>query len=169
MLRVVVALVELICCLQAARGQGKPDAFFANVALLCGALKSEGLITGAWSNAYGTDYQCITSYVDIGVPGPTGMATNIAYYVTGDAANRANSMKIVLNINNRTFRAAGKQRLSAVTKALFRKIGAALPDGLMLAMQSDKPFSAKQPYGLVNYEVDRGRIDTLKVSITAGQ
>jgi hypothetical protein len=70
---------------------------------------SEGLSTRSWKYAE-VEYQCIASYVDIGAQGPAGLATNIAYYVTGNAASRANSINIVVNINNRSTRPAGKQR-----------------------------------------------------------
>jgi hypothetical protein len=146
--------------------QAAPADIFGNVPLLCGALVSEGLSTRSWKYAE-VEYQCITSYVDIGAPGPMGLATNIAYYVTGTVASRANSIKIVVNMNNGSTRSAGRKRLVSAAKALFTNLRQQAPAGLMAAIQADKAFVSREPYGTVAYEIERSNIETLAVSIKA--
>lgn len=136
----LLVLAAGVIAVQVATAQGRYDTVFTNIDLLCGALKSDGLSTRPWKSIGGTDYQCITPYVDIGTPGPTGMQTNIAYYVTGLAPKRANSLKIVLNVNNLASRKLGKLRLRAATNTLFSKIGIELPAGLIPAVVAEKPF-----------------------------
>jgi hypothetical protein len=144
----------------------RPDDLFTNIILLCEALNTEGLHTRFWKDV-GTHFQCITPYVEIGAAGPSGMATNIAYYVTGPALRRANSLDLVLNVNNRATRLAGKKRLTLATETLFAKLGLKPPLGLLPAIASDKQYSIKEPYGVVAFKIDRSNIDTLMVSIRA--
>ena len=146
--------------------QNKGGDLFSNIPLLCAALASEGLATSVWKRTmYEAEHQCITTYVGIGTAGPAGMATNIAYYVTGDSATRANSIKIVVNVNNRATKAVAKQRLLSATKTLFAKLGKQPPPAMLAAITGDKPFVARQPYGRIAYEIEHGKIDTLTVSI----
>lgn len=147
--------------------QSTNASLWQDVPRLCGALRSEGLQTRAWKDTGDSNFQCITSYVDIGTPGPLGLATNIAYYVTGTSRLKVSKLAIVVNVNNKSTKLQATKRLESAAAKLFASLGTTMPTSLEQAIRTEKPFVIKQAYGQVEFEVERGRVDTLKLLISA--
>lgn len=135
---------------------------------LCSTLSSIGLDAKSWqeSNSFPGEYSCITSYVTIGSAGNNGLENNIAYYVDGTTAASVDTVKLVVNINNRDEEVVAKSRLKMAIEELFKTVDYPIPAGLMKAISANKNYKKKVSFGEVTYEVVKNKIDILKLTIT---
>ena len=96
-----------------------------------------------------------------------GLATNITYYVYGKKQNAADNLKLVVNINNPSSKEAAKRRLIQVSKALFRKLEWDIPPELEQAVKTNRPARFTQPDADISFEIDKSKIETLSIRVTA--
>lgn len=87
----------------------------------CSALSAIGIDTQGWkaSKTIPGEWLCFSSLKPFGAVGPNGMDNNIAFYVNGRSASRADDIIIKININNPSGRAEAFRRLTEATNALF--------------------------------------------------
>ncbi len=142
--------------------------FFDQPDKLCNALNSEGLQTQGWkpSNSIPGEYICMTKLVSFGIEGPSGMSSNIAFYVNGTKSDRANDIRIKVNINNPSTRKEAFQKLRSATSALFKAFNANVPSRLEKAFLKEEPISFETSFGKAELIYEQGRIDIFKVVLT---
>jgi hypothetical protein len=141
---------------------------FSHPEKLCYALTSEGLQTDGWrpSNAVPGEFTCMTRYINFGPEGTFGLPSNIAFYVNGKKIDRADDVRIKININNPIVRKEAFQRLRAATVSLLKSVGEQMPDQLEKALLTEKPVSLETTFAKVELVYEPGRIDSYKVVIT---
>lgn len=108
----------------------------------------------------------MTTLIPFGSPGSNGMENNIAFYVNGTTSNRANDIRIKININNAVERRQAFSRLESATKSLFKAISQPLPPELSKAISQQKPASISAAFGRAELLFEPGRIDSFKVVLT---
>ena len=142
--------------------------FFGQPQQLCRSLRSEGLATEGWkkSRAMPNEWFCMTTLVPFGAVGSNGMTNNIAFYVNGTSPNRADDVRIKININNPSQKSNAFNRLSSATDALFAAIGGGVPAELSKALDSQQPTAFGTDFGRVELILEPGRIDSYKVVLT---
>jgi hypothetical protein len=94
------------------------------------------------------------------------MENNIAFYVNGTTSNRANDIRIKININNSQESNQAFSRLDSATKTLFRAISQPVPPELSKAMSQQKAISVRTAFGKAELILEPGRIDSFKVVLT---
>ena len=94
------------------------------------------------------------------------MANNIAFYVNGTSRNRADDIRLKININNPREHSGAFARLAGSTKALFSALGESVPAELAGALEAQKPMALTTAYGKVELILEPGRIDSFKVVLT---
>lgn len=133
---------------------------------LCLALEGVGLGTRSWrTDDLGA--HCASDYLDIGPPGPSGLATNLAYYVEGPNLQQGEVAKLVLNINNKATRSEGLRQLADTADALFAGTAYSQPNGLREAILSGRAFERKSGAVIARVKKENSRISTYKVEIEA--
>lgn len=108
----------------------------------------------------------MTTLVPFGQAGSNGMENNIAFYVNGTSPNRANDIRIKINVNNDRERGKAFARLRSATQALFRSLGQSIPSKLTDALAQQKPAEFSAEFGKVELLLETGRIDSYKVVLT---
>lgn len=161
--KAVVSFIAVVLATPAIAGD-----FFAQPEKLCNALKSEGLQTQGWkpSNSVPGEFICMTSLISFGIEGPSGMPSNIAFYVNGTQSDRANDVRIKVNINNPSTRKEAFQKLRSATSALFKAFDGSIPSQLEKALLNEKPVSFETSFGKAELVYESGRIDGFKVVLT---
>lgn len=97
-------------------GKGFPIPIACNyLSSLSGYTPSEYKSSSPDSN----DYQCGTSYKNIGKANSSLLSNNIAYYVSGSKAEVADTIKIVVNINQPKNAKQAREELSKAVNQLF--------------------------------------------------
>jgi Family of unknown function (DUF6030)/Domain of unknown function (DUF4124) len=144
------------------------DDFFGQPQRFCSALVSDGLRTEGWkvSKAMPGEWLCMSTLIPFGTVGSNGMTNNIAFYINGTNSNRANDIRIKININNAAERLQAFSRLDSVTKSLFKAISHPIPTDLSRAISQQKPISVNTSFGKVELIFEPGQIDSLKVVLT---
>ena len=131
---------------------------------LCRILEGVGLGTRSW-RADELGAHCASDYRDIGPPGSSGLATNLAYYVEGPDLRQGEIAKLVLNINNKATRSEGLRQLADTADALFAATAYPKPNGLREAILSGRTFERKSGAVIARVRKETSRISTLKVEI----
>ncbi|MCC5635761.1 hypothetical protein LC593_07820 [Nostoc sp. CHAB 5844] len=131
---------------------------------VCNALAGFGLQSQSWTYD-GLGYYCSTPYVDIGSKGIFGLANNMAFYAESKVANTVQTLKLVLNINNKASKSVAVHQFKKLTLALFEELSLSIPDGLIPSIHEEKNNSFEKNYGTVELEVETSRIETLRVII----
>jgi Family of unknown function (DUF6030)/Domain of unknown function (DUF4124) len=144
------------------------DDFFGQPQRFCSALVSDGLRTEGWkaSKAMPGEWLCMSTLIPFGTVGSNSMANNIALYINGTNSNRANDIRIKININNAAERLQAFSRLDSVTKSLFKAISHPIPTDLSIAISQQKPISVNTSFGKVELIFEPGQIDSFKVVLT---
>jgi len=88
------------------------------------------------------------------------MATNLAYYVVGDAPARAHTAKLVLNVNDPATKAEGLRRLGSAARSLADAAGLPLPPEISEALGRGKPLRVAAGGAAYVVERERTRIET---------
>ena len=109
----------------------------------------------------------MTTLVPFGSPGGNGLPNNIAYYVNGTSRDRADDVRLKLNVNNPKERAQAHWRLEVATATLFKAISQPVPAELRAALTALKPASVSASLGKVELIEEPGRIESFKVVLTA--
>jgi hypothetical protein len=135
---------------------------------LCLALASEELRTEGWkpSKTMPGEWLCMTPFTSFGTVGSNGMENNIAFYVNGTRSNRANDIRIKININNPKERTQAFLRLNSAINTLFKAISQPVPSELTKAISQRKPVSVNTSFGKVELIFEPGRIDSFKVVLS---
>jgi len=159
-------IAPLVVALLGASAQAQD--VFSNPNKLCSALSSEGLATEGWkaSRALPGEWLCMTTLVQFGAPGGSGMPNNIAYYVSGTSRERAGDIRIKVNINNPKERAQAHWRLEVAAATLFKAISHPVPAEFRAALTALKPASVTADFGKMELIAEPGRIESFKVVLT---
>lgn len=157
----------LMFCMAACHAIAADD-FFGQPQSLCSAMGSEGLRTEGWkpSKVIAGEWLCMTTLIPFGSTGSNGVESNIAFYVNGTSSNRANDIRIKININNAAERRQAFSRLELASKSLFKAISQPLPSELSKAIAQQKPTSVSTSFGKAELLYEPGRIDSFKVVLT---
>lgn len=141
---------------------------FAQPQRLCSALVSDGLRTEGWKPNKATpgEWSCKTTLIPFGTAGSNGMENNIAFYVNGTSSNRANDIRLKININNANERTQAFSRLESATQSLFKAISQSIPRELSTAISQQRPIAINTSFGRVELVLKPGQIDSLKVVLT---
>lgn len=144
------------------------DDFFGQPQRICAALASDDFGTPGWKSSKSKlgEWLCMTSLVPFGSAGSNGMENNIAFYVNGTNAGRANDIRIKININNPAERKQAFERLEAATKSFFKAISEPIPPELTKAISQQKPTSITTAFGKAELILEPGRIDSFNVVLT---
>ena len=139
--------------------------FFGQPQHLCSALASEELRTKGWkpNKAIPGEWSCMTTFIPFGTAGSNGMENNISFYVNGANPNRANDIRIKINVNNAHERTQAFSRLNSATKSLFKAISQPIPSELSKAISQQKPISINTSFGKIELILKPGEIDSFKV------
>ena len=141
---------------------------FSKPEQLCRSFHSEGLSAGNWkaSNAFPGEWLCMSNMMPFGPQGSNGMASNIAFYVNGTRPDRADDIRIKVNINNTTQKRQAFNRLTAATERLFEILKEPMPSALTNALKEQTPTKFNTDFGQVELVLEPGRIDSYKVVLT---
>lgn len=158
--------VAILIVLKAYNGQAAE--LFDNPRELCRTLITDGLAAGRWkpSRSFEGEWLCMTSLVSFGPIGSNGMENNIAFYVNGTRSDRADDIRIKININNPNGRRQAFNRLISATESLFQARNEQIPTALSNALKQQKPTKFKTDFGQVELILEPGRIDSYKVVLT---
>lgn len=86
-----------------------------------------------------TDYMCGTPYKNIGEDSNTLLPNNIAYYVSGSNADVADTIKIIVNINQPKYAKQAREELSKAVRQLFLSaFEKSPPDNIVKQISSGK-------------------------------
>lgn len=115
----------------------------------CALLADIGLKGRKWVDDYGDGSSgCASDYKDIG-SSSTGLANNLAYYVTG-AGPYVMEVKLVLNYHQPSRSSSGAAALLAASKKLsLRALGASLPGSVAALIKRGEYGSEKVGKGVV--------------------
>lgn len=151
-----------------AAGQGYASDLFSNPKEVCSSLHSEGLAAGNWkaSKTFEGEWLCMTSLTPFGPNGSNGMENNIAFYVNGTKPDRADDIRIKININNPNRRGQAFDKLISATESLFKAIAEPIPVALSNALKQQNPTKFTADFGQVELILEPGRIDSYKVVLT---
>lgn len=131
---------------------------------LCRVLEKSGLGTRSW-RADELGAHCSSDYQDIGPTGPSGLATNLAYYVEGPNLRQGEVAKLVLNINNTATRSDGLRRLADTADTLFDATAFSKPAGLRKTILAGRSLKRASGSVIVQVKKETSRISTYKVEI----
>lgn len=114
----------------------------------CALLTDSGLKGRKWINDYGDGSAgCASDYKDIG--SATGLANNLAYYVTG-VDKYVMEVKLVLNYHQPSRSSTATAALLAASRKLSqRALGAKLPDSIEELIERGEHGSAKVGKGVI--------------------
>jgi hypothetical protein len=73
------------------------------------------------------EYQCISTYKEIGQAGSLGLSSNVAYYVTGTTATRATKVQVTANQNTPASAAAVRQQMTTAVQTWFKAMAVPVP------------------------------------------
>lgn len=141
------------------------DSVFKSPRTLCTALQSEGLTTEGWkpSKANPSEWTCMSTLVPFGTSKAGGMQGNIAYYINATAFDRANEIRIKININNPDERELAFAKLQSAINKFFQFVGQPVPAQLVSALSQKKPQVVTASFGQAALELQPGRIDSYVV------
>jgi hypothetical protein len=132
--------------------QAPARASFSDPYQLCELLPS--LPTRGWKDQGGGQWGCSSDYQSVGELGEKGLPSTIAYYVTGSDSDRADTVKLVLNINNESSQQQGLALLSQHANRLINKLGLEAPSSFYSSITAGQPISFQLGQGSV--ELYRG-------------
>lgn len=141
------------------------DSVFKSPRTLCTALQSEGITTEGWkpSKANPGEWTCMSTLVPFGTSKAGGMQGNIAYYINATAFDRANEIRIKVNINNPDERELAFVKLQSAINKFFQFAGQPVPAQLATALAQKKPQVVTASFGQAALELQPGRIDSYVV------
>ncbi|WP_139231720.1 DUF6030 family protein [Azotobacter beijerinckii] len=127
-------------------------------AQVCNLMIEAGLSTGGWKNHYDQEFGCSSPYKDIGSALP--LPNNLAFYAEGNR-DSVKSVKLVLNVNDRSTASSANKQLQKAAAILFQKITSEkIPQPIMNAIINGKGISQKA--GISQVEVIRDNWPTGK-------
>jgi len=91
------------------------------------------------------------------------MQGNIAYYINATAFDRANEIRIKVNINNPDERELAFAKLQSAVNKLFQFVGQPVTAQLAAALIQKKPQVVTASFGQAAVELQHGRIDSYVV------
>lgn len=107
-----------------------------------------------------------TDYYAFGSSSPdNGMQNNLAYYLESDNQNSVKTVKLILNINNKTEKSQALSLLGKTAQKTFASLNLEIPQGLLDAIKSSNNFKADNSDFGVSLSLDRSKVDTWKVII----
>jgi hypothetical protein len=112
----------------------------SNPKTACGYLTDIGFKTRGWKNYYDNVYGC-SNLKEFGSGFP--LRNSVAYYV-GGKANKADELKLVLNVNNKKeAKKAHNELLKAAVSLVKKALGADLPKTMRQAIKKGTKATAK--------------------------
>ena len=141
------------------------ETLFATPEKLCRSLAAEGLRADDWhkSKAFPGEYLCMTTLVPFGPAGPSGLASNIAFYVYGSSREAADEIRVKININERTTRVEAFKRVESASTILHETFGLVVPPQLRTALADAQPTELPTAYGSAALIYESGNIDSFIV------
>lgn len=138
---------------------------------LCNALVQVGLPTPGWkpSTAGSGEWSCTSRLEPFGTSVGGAMPGNIAFYVRSKAFDRADEIRIKINVNNPADIELGFAKLRDATVALFKALAAPAPDALTSALAQRKPGVFAAPFGQAGLELQPGRTDSYVVILKSSE
>lgn len=138
---------------------------------LCNALAPIGLATSGWkpSLAVSGEWACASRMEPFGTGVGGAMEGNVAFYVRSKAFDRADDIRIKINVNNPADLELGFTRLRAATDELFKALGKPVPAGLKTALAQRKPGIFPASFGQAELELQPGRIDSYVVILKSAE
>lgn len=144
------------------------ESVFKSPKTLCTVLEAEGIRTEGWkpSKVDTSEWTCMSPLVSFGNGKAGGMEGNIAYYIRAKAFDRANEIRIKININNPDQRELAFTKLQGATNRFFQSVGQPVPVGLATALAQKQPAVITSPFGKAALEFQPGRIESYVVVLT---
>jgi hypothetical protein len=118
---------------------------------------------GKWRDDDMGGFISITPYYTFG----KNQLNNLAYYLESDNQNYIVTLKLILNINNKTEKIQALRKLSEVTKKTFDVINLKLSDSLLNSIAEEKPVTVDQEDFTSELEFQKSNIDTWIIKITS--
>ena len=161
---VVVAICLCACCAIVAPASATLND--SNPKTACSYLNDIGLNTRGWKHQYDAEYGCSSPYKEFGPGFP--LKNNLAYYVDGKA-NKAEKLKLVLNVNNKNeAKAAHREMLKAAISLVKKALALDLPQSIVQAIEKGTKATAKiggASIELIRIDWPRGKEYELKLFI----
>ena len=131
----------------------------------CNGLAPLGIPTSGWkpSKENSKDWVCMSALIPFGTVKSGGMAGNIAFYVKSSAFDRADDVRLKININNPDERELAFTKLQSATVELFKALSLPLPTELRTALTQKTPRVIATSFGQVELRHQGGRIDSYLV------
>jgi len=105
----------------------------------------------------------MSSLIPFGSRGTGATEGNIAYYISSTAFDRANEIRIKVNINNPADRELAFTKLQSATARFFKFVSQPVPSGLATALAQKKPRAVPTPFGQAELEYQPGKIESYVV------
>lgn len=135
---VVVTICMSACCAIIAPASATLKDLNPNA--VCAYLNDIGLNTREWKHQYDAEYGCSSSYKELG--SGSALKNNLAYYVDGKA-NKAEKLKLVLNVNNKNEARLAHREMLKASKSLVKKaFGLDLPQSIAQAIEKGTKATA---------------------------
>jgi hypothetical protein len=148
---IIVAICLCTCCFIIAPANATLKN--SNPNTTCGYLNDLGLNTRGWKHQYDSEYGCSSPYKEFGSGFP--LKNNLAYYVDGKA-NKAEKLKLVLNVNSKNeAKEAHRELLKAATSLVKKAFGLDLPQSITQAIENGTKATTK----IGNCSIELIRID----------
>lgn len=135
----------------------KPDAFFDDPARLCGALADQGIEMQDW-HTYNSFPRRNAPYFCEGRQSAIKkgrLDSDTIYRVSGDHSSNADIISISVTVPEAGDLPAGLDELTRYVDAIFKAIDKPQPIALTRSMKSRAYYMARQPYGVLWFNVVR--------------
>lgn len=109
-------------------------------------------------------YISSTNYYEFG-NSSGGLSNNIAYYLESDEEKNIKTLKLVLNINNKSEKKLALSKFLEITESTFQDLSLPITDELINAITQPKELSLNNGVYDLKLELDKSKIDTWKLII----
>ena len=104
----------------------------------------------------------ITNYYTFG----ENELNNLAYYLESDNSDYVTTLKLVLNINNKSEKGQALNKLTEVAEKTFKVLNLDFPGELQKAIKKEKPLIIDGDNFTSELKLEKSKIDTWTIKIT---
>lgn len=117
---------------------------------------------GEWKSDQMGGFFSITNYFQFG---GGAMQNNIAYYLESENENHIETVKLTLNINNKSEKKQALKKFKDLTTETFKSLSLEIPKGLIEAVNSENEFESSNDNFIATVKLDKSKIDTWTLKI----
>jgi len=117
---------------------------------------------GKWRDDEMGGFMSITNYYTFG----ENELNNLAYYLESDNSDYVTTLKLVLNINNKSEKGQALNKLTEVAEKTFKVLNLDFPGELQKAIKKEKPLIIDGDNFTSELKLEKSKIDTWTIKIT---